>query len=181
MLEIARNIKNTIRCRRRNKDAWLELKLMEILLLLQDDWNAPTTTGSTYLYSPAKIAKALSLVFENNRFVSTQEAARSCSMNRNAFGRKFKEIMGIPFSEFGLRYRISEAAKQLRNTDLPTKAIAAEWGFTDASHLYRCFLKYYGYSPTEYRRLNIHEKGFPRSLTCKRGFAPVILPSSRRG
>ncbi len=59
--------------------------------------------------------------------------------------------MGITFSEFGMHYRISAAAEQILKSNDPIKKIATEWGFTDTSHMHRCFKTYYRCSPTEYR------------------------------
>ncbi len=150
-LRLAKDIKSLIKDQPRNNDVWLNLKLVETLLILMDNWDAPKITGEKYSYPTAKISKAIKLVFENKGFVSTQQAARISGMNRNAFGKFFRETMGITFSEFGLRYRISAAAELLRSTNKPIKAIASEWGFTDTSHIHRCLKKYYHCSPTEYR------------------------------
>ena len=159
VLELAKSIKSIIDEKSKNKDVWLNLKLMETLLLLVENWIPQKITNEKYSYPAAKISKAINLVFENKRFISTQEAARICGMNRNAFGKRFGNTMGITFSEFALRYRISAAAKLLLNTDTPIKAIATEWGFTDTSHIHRCFAKYYNCSPTSYRnsKLVIHQ------------------------
>lgn len=151
-IESAEFFESIIKGDHKNRDAWLNLKLMEILLLLMDHWDAPRTSSEAYSYSAAKIGKAINLVFENRRFVSTQEAAKACGMNRNAFGKRFAEAMGITFSEFGLRYRISAVAEEILKANNPIKKIAADWGFTDTSHLHRCFKKYYGCSPTHYSK-----------------------------
>lgn len=39
------------------------------------------------------------------------------------------------------------------------KAVASDWGFTDASHLHRCFMKHYGCPPAGYRQRAIREVG----------------------
>jgi len=156
-ISLAESIKSIINKKSKNKDVWLSLKLTETLLLLIENWIPPKITNEKYSYPTVKITKAINLVFENKRFVSTQEAAKICGMNRNAFGKRFEDTMGITFSEFALRYRTSAVAELLLNTDTPIKAIATEWGFTDTSHLHRCFAKYYGCSPTSYRNSKIEK------------------------
>ena len=64
---------------------------------------------------------------------------------------KFKSLMGVSFSEFSLRFRVSSAARELVSTDKTMKAIAFDWGFTDTSHLHRCFVKYYKIAPSMFR------------------------------
>jgi len=91
-------------------------------------------------------------VFSGKRPVSVTAAARNCGMGRSAFGTLFSRLMGISFPEFGLRYRLSGAAAQLARTDAPLKAVALDWGFTDASHLHRTFCRRYGCTPADYRK-----------------------------
>ena len=133
------------------QSAWIHLKLMEILLILHDNWKVKSIPEKEFPNQFSRVNKSLQLVFKNSSLITANQAARFCGMNRNSFACMFKEIMGISFSEFGLRYRVDGAAQQLLNSDNPVKAIAAKWGFTDASHLHRCFKKYYSCSPSDYR------------------------------
>jgi AraC-like DNA-binding protein len=128
------------------------LLLMEILLLLYEGWRVPSQRDYPAGDSFARINRALQMVFETRRAVTAQQAAKSCGMCRNTFGRVFRNLMGIGFPDFGLRYRLHGAALELRQTTHPAKAIAREWGFTDTSHLYRCFVAHYGCSPAQYRK-----------------------------
>jgi AraC-like DNA-binding protein len=128
------------------------LLLMEILLLLCETWKAPKhpdyPPGDSFL----RINRALQLVFGSRRVITAQEAARACGLCRNTFGKLFRNLMGTGFPDFGLRYRLHGAASELQQTTNPVKAVARQWGFTDTSHLHRCFVTYYGCSPAQYRR-----------------------------
>lgn len=99
-----------------------------------------------------QISRAVELAFEADTFVSNEIAARACSMAAPTFIRTFKLLMGVSFSKFSLRQRLSRAAVKLRNSIDPVKAIAAQYGFTDVSHLHRQFQKHYSTTPTQYRR-----------------------------
>lgn len=151
ILDIGNSLKKDSPKKTNLQTAWLHLKLLEILLVLHDNWKVKSMPEKEFPDSSAKINTVLQLAFKNSSLITTQQAAHVCGMNRNSFACMFKEIMGISFSEFSLRYRVGGAAKQLLNSDNPVKAIAAKWGFTDTSHLHRCFKKYYGCSPLEYR------------------------------
>jgi AraC-like DNA-binding protein len=131
---------------------WRRVLLMEMLLLLNECWKKTPAANRLPATSYSRINKAVELVFANQRMLTAQEAARACQMSRNHFNRVFEELMGLSFARFALRYRLSSAAAQLLRTDLPVKSVAAEWGFTDASHLHHCFLKHYGCSPQVYRK-----------------------------
>jgi AraC-like DNA-binding protein len=134
---------------------WLHLKLLEILLILFEEIPEDKSLNLENSDSIDRVCKAVRLVFNNNKYISTKEAARKCGINRNLFAKLFKQIMGLSFKEFGLRYRVSGAAEELLQTDKPVKTVAFEWGFTDTSHLYRYFIKYYNCNPTSYR---LHKK-----------------------
>jgi AraC-like DNA-binding protein len=154
IVEIGKYLKKDFSKKANLQMTWWHLKLLEILLILQDNWGIKSIPKKEFPDSFAKINTVLQLVFENYSLITTWQAAQVCGMNRNSFASMFSEIMGISFSEFNLRYRIDGAAQQLNNSDNPVKTIAAKWGFTDTSHLHRCFKKYYGCSPSEYRMIS---------------------------
>jgi len=130
----------------------LHLKTLALLRLVLESGTPPAQPRAAARVDMQPIGTAIQLVFETPGFVSTSRAARACGLGRNALSRLFVDYMGISFAEFAVRYRVRAAASQLRDTADPVKAIASTWGFTDASHFYRRFVKYYGCSPTEYRR-----------------------------
>ncbi len=132
----------------------LRLLLFELLLMMTGPEPAGTGTGA----APAtpdnygSITPALTLAFESKRLVTNEEAARACTMSRDRFVRMFDDLMGISFSRFSLRRRLSRAAAMIVGSDEPIKAVAREWGFTDAPHLHRLFVANYGLSPRQYRQ-----------------------------
>jgi AraC-like DNA-binding protein len=131
---------------------WMRLLALELLLLVQRDWDRPLELTPALADSFEALAGAVGLVFESRRMVSTAEAAAACGMSGTAFRRRFRDLMGITFAKFALRHRLSQAAVQLLRTEHPLKAVAVAWGFTDDSHFHRAFLRHYACSPGEYRR-----------------------------
>ncbi|MHC4873572.1 MAG: helix-turn-helix domain-containing protein [Planctomycetota bacterium] len=129
----------------------LRIALLDLLLLIFKNNPALLKHSSTGIKSESSISPALELVFTRKDLVKNTEAAKSCRMSRDIFVRKFQKMMGISFTRFALRHRLSNAAKMLVETDIPIKAIAYEWGFTDESHLYRCFSESYNCTPAAYR------------------------------
>jgi AraC-like DNA-binding protein len=129
---------------------WLRLLLLESLLLFTPLNNMPRPHAS--IEYAGRINRAIEAVYRQRRMISATEAARLCGMSKIMFNKTFVSIMGISFPKFSLRYRLQSAAAQLlHDRDEPLKVAASEWGFTDSSHLYQCFLKHFGCSPTEYR------------------------------
>jgi len=98
-----------------------------------------------------RITPAIDLALTRKDLITNAEAARSCGLSRDIFIRSFRELMGVSFSKFAVRHRLSRAAEQLAKTDTPIKAVAWQWGFTDTSHLYRLFKQHYGCTPLAYR------------------------------
>jgi len=134
------------------KKVSLHLNILELIGILLDSWNRRTVPNRHSPEEYDKIGTAMQLVFESSHFVTAQEAARVCGLNRNTLSRLFTDYTGMSFAEFALRYRVSSAAEQLRETEDPIKAIAASWGFSDTSHFFRSFARFYGSSPSDYRR-----------------------------
>ncbi|MCZ7646061.1 MAG: AraC family transcriptional regulator [Planctomycetota bacterium] len=130
---------------------WLRLKLVELLLRLQEFARAPARREAPAPFY-ARINQAVQMVFESRNHVSSARASRACGLSRNRFDEVFRELMGLSFAKFALRYRLSGAAADLLRTPEPLKSIARAWGFTDASHLHRCFARHYGCTPDRYRR-----------------------------
>ena len=124
----------------------------EILVWLFDKGLMQETSGGTPQEQMVSIGPAIEMVFANKRFITNVEAARACGLSRDIFIRTFRRLMGVSFRQFAVRHRLSGAAAQLREAELPVKAIAQEWGFTDESHLHRLIAQHYGRSPVEYRQ-----------------------------
>ena len=133
--------------------AWLRILLMETLLMLIEPWKAPQALLPILISDPMeKVNRALQLVFTGHRRISIRTAAQACGTNSKTFNAVFTRWMGINFSEFALRYRLNAAASQLKTTDVSIKAVALRWGFVDTSHFNRCFNRYYGCAPSDYRQ-----------------------------
>ena len=141
-----------------DSDVWSRVRqslaVMELMILLRRHWSAPDV--HTDLRAPARLDAALRLVFESARFVSASEAARVCGLGRNRFQREFELLMGLSFPKFSLGYRLARARRDLIETNEPLKTLAARWGFTDASHMHRHFLRAFQRTPAEIRHDNTH-------------------------
>lgn len=154
LLEIAYRLEESMNRKSKLSKLRLRLYVLEILTEIQEifpfrtAWEAPDST--TY----SCVNHAIHTLFKNHRKVTTSQLARDCCVSRNLFNSLFKKTMGISFAKFSLRYRLNGVASQLIHSDDPLKMIADEWGFTDASHLIRNFVKHYSITPTEYRKRN---------------------------
>jgi AraC-like DNA-binding protein len=139
----------------------LKTFFFELLLLLQKDIIPNEKHEALPDTAYDAVRKAVETVFERKNLVTEIEIAKESGMNRNSFNRIFGQITGMSFAKFALKYRLGNVASMLLQTDEPVKSLAAEWGFTDASHLYKLFRRHYGCLPLQYR--NRHKTGFMAS------------------
>ena len=68
------------------------------------------------------------------------------------FCRLFREALGMRPTDYLLSRRLEEAARLIRETDLPLYEIAAKCGFGDPSYFSTVFRKHEGISPAAYRK-----------------------------
>ena len=133
------------------------LDLMGVLRLVSDE--APTSGHPVpgphaKVFAASRINPALDLVRSHlDRRITLPEAAGACGMGRSTFVKLFKEVTGLGFAEFALRWRLTDAAHALRTTDWPIKAIARQFGFRYRTYFSRVFGVHYGVAPGQYRNL----------------------------
>jgi AraC-like DNA-binding protein len=131
---------------------WVRLLTYELLLTLQRGWFPPVVPPAPPSGSLDSLGEAVDLILRTHHMITVPEAASAAGMSSSAFNRAFKKLTGVSFARFALRHRLGQAALQLLRTRDPIKTVAHEWGFTDDSHLHRCFLRHYGCSPGQYRK-----------------------------
>jgi len=137
------------------KQIWCRLLFMEILLHVYEFWTPSAQTNHIQTSAFSKIQNAINLTFTTQREIPLKEAALSCQMSVSAFTVLFKKITGLSFSEFNLRHRIKGVAGSLLATEKPIKEISFDWGFRYIGNMSRCFSKFYGCSPAQYRKNRI--------------------------
>lgn len=83
--------------------------------------------------------------------LSTREAAALVRMSPYHFCRRFKAFSGQSFLSFLNRYRINEAERLLRGTDLTVTEIAERVGFCNIHYFDRVFRACRGIAPSQLR------------------------------
>lgn len=73
--------------------------------------------------------------------------AKELGMSEPNFRRIFKKVFGIPPIEYKVRHRLKIIRQKLENREKSVKALAHEFGYSDAYALSAQLKKYYGYSP----------------------------------
>ena len=72
-----------------------------------------------------------------------------CSMSPFVFSRKFKDVFGISFRDYVVRYRLRAACGLLKNPGSSVTDVAFAVGFNDVSYFSRMFKRHFGMPPSE--------------------------------
>jgi len=81
-----------------------------------------------------------------------EQAAALCAMSAAYFSRRFKQQVGMSWSDYVRTHRLHLASRRLLETEQSIAAIAEALGFATPSHFGELFLQRYGVTPGEYRR-----------------------------
>lgn len=86
-----------------------------------------------------------------NEELTREEVCRAMYTNRTTFSQKLKQAYDKTFSEYLRDMRLEEAARLLRETDMPIDQIAFSVGLKSPAGFYRNFLLSFGMTPAQYR------------------------------
>ncbi|TXS51881.1 AraC family transcriptional regulator [Streptomyces sp. uw30] len=81
-----------------------------------------------------------------------EELARAAAMSRTTFAVRFKEAAGVPPLTYLLNWRMSLAARALRQDTAPVAALARSVGYTSESAFSNAFKRAVGVAPRRYRQ-----------------------------
>lgn len=81
-----------------------------------------------------------------------EQAAALCAMSAAYFSRRFKQQVGMSWSDYVRTHRLHLASRRLLETGQSVAAIAVDLGFATPSHFGELFLHRFGVTPGEYRR-----------------------------
>ena len=82
------------------------------------------------------------------------QLAAAGGTSRTVFARQFRNLTGEPPMAYLTRWRMTVAARLLRETDLPIESVAARVGYGSPFAFGKAFKKSMGHSPGAYRRAN---------------------------
>ena len=81
--------------------------------------------------------------------IQNDEVANLCAMSPFRFSRGFREVFGISFREYLIRYRLRQACHLLKNPNATVTDVAFAVGFNDVSYFSKMFKRHFRVSPTE--------------------------------
>lgn len=133
-------------------------RLIEVLFVhMLRSWldGVGTSTPPSWLKGlrdPA-VGRALALLHERpDRAWTTDELAREVHLSRSTLIRRFRELVGEPPLTYLAAWRMTTAARLLRETTDPIGRIARRIGYSSEFAFSRAFSRRYGQPPGRYRR-----------------------------
>jgi AraC family transcriptional regulator, activator of mtrCDE len=73
-------------------------------------------------------------------------------MSRSAFSARFTELVGLPPLQYVTQWRMTEAARRLREGEESVASVAEEVGYANAAAFMKAFSRVHGVGPGAYRR-----------------------------
>jgi AraC-like DNA-binding protein/mannose-6-phosphate isomerase-like protein (cupin superfamily) len=80
-----------------------------------------------------------------------EAAAAVCHLSPTYFSRRFRQVFGMPFTDYARMYRLHLAARRLVNSGAAISEIAYGVGFSSPAHFTARFRERFGMTPREYR------------------------------
>jgi AraC-like DNA-binding protein len=144
--------------RRPGMDAVVSALLDALLTYMVRSWFAETSdrhaaTGwSAALADPAIVGALGAMHGDPARQWTVGELAARTGLSRSAFARRFTALVGRPPLTYLGWWRMTMAAKRLRESDVPLSAVAKQIGYTSEFAFANAFKREYGIAPGRYRR-----------------------------
>ncbi|MGW1375502.1 AraC family transcriptional regulator [Streptomyces sp. NPDC002446] len=133
--------------------ALIDSLLLYILRAWLDDQPAATAQGWAAALGDPAVAPALSAIHDAPSDAWTVETlAERAGLSRAAFARRFTSLVGEPPMAYLTRWRMTTAARLLRESDAPLTTVAARTGYGSEFAFAKAFKREYGLAPGGYRR-----------------------------
>lgn len=110
-----------------------------------------TAKTEKYIQRFKKITEYINENYREN--LTLDMVASNYGLSREYLSRSFKKYMGSTFKEYLDSVRVSNAYKELMNTDLSVLEVALNNGFNDSRTFIRAFKAVYHETPHKYRAL----------------------------
>ncbi|MGW3660875.1 AraC family transcriptional regulator [Streptomyces sp. NPDC005151] len=133
--------------------ALVDSLLLYILRAWLQDQPATAAEGWAAALSDPAVAPALAAMHDDPSAQWTVESlAVRAGLSRAAFARRFATLVGEPPLSYLKHWRMTRAAKLLREADVPLSTVAAQAGYGSEFAFGKAFKREYGLAPGNYRR-----------------------------
>lgn len=139
-------------------DATAPLALPLADLLLRATTLAPAIEGEKRAADAGSLQRLRPAIDQLRRHPAeaptAEQAAKLCALSPGYFSRRFKQQVGMSWSDYVRLHRLHLASRRLLETGRSIAAIADDLGFSTPSHFGELFHHRFGMTPGEYRHAN---------------------------
>lgn len=119
-----------------------------------------------------KIKNVLLFVEKNHaNHLNLQDICAFMGVSKSYFCRLFREVSGMSFTEYLNLVRLRFVTRTLSDSDKAISDIAMDAGFTSLQYFNRCFKRYYGCTPRQYKQMMMVDER--QKVSQKRGRLPA--------
>ncbi len=131
--------------------ALVDMLLLYVLRAWLDEQPGDAAGWATALRDPAITTSLRQMHRHPGKPWTVADLAAVAGLSRAAFAKRFTAIIGRPPLEYLTWWRMTTAARMLRETDAPLRAIAASCGYGSEYALGKAFKRAYEVAPGQYR------------------------------
>ncbi|GAA1399025.1 AraC family transcriptional regulator [Kitasatospora putterlickiae] len=133
--------------------ALIDSLLLYILRAWIEEQPSATAAGWAAALGDSAVAPALTAIHEAPSTAWTVESlAARAGLSRAAFARRFTSLVGEPPMAYLTRWRMTTAARLLRESEAPLTTVAAKTGYGSEYAFAKAFKREFGLAPGGYRR-----------------------------
>ncbi|MFB7471018.1 AraC family transcriptional regulator [Kitasatospora sp. NPDC056184] len=133
--------------------ALIDSLLLYILRAWFEEQPPATAAGWAAALGDSAVAPALTAIHEAPSAAWTVESlATRAGLSRAAFARRFTTLVGEPPMAYLTRWRMTTAARLLRESEAPLTTVAARTGYGSEYAFAKAFKREFGLAPGGYRR-----------------------------
>ncbi|WP_319945732.1 AraC family transcriptional regulator [Nocardia macrotermitis] len=130
----------------------LEVLLLYILRAWHEDRSTHDDTGWAVALRDPDLAPALQAMHHDPASPWTvRDLAELAGLSRSAFAQRFTATLGIPPQTYLTWWRMTLAARLLREADLPLRTVATRVGYVSEYAFAKAFKREFGTAPGRYR------------------------------
>ena len=135
------------------RKSYLQLKVQELLLYLSDIQPGKQVL-TQYFSQQTELIKEIHhhLTEHLDQRFTIEELSKQYLINTSSLKEVFKAVYGLPIATYMKEYRIRQAMKMLRETDVAISEIARQVGYGSQGKFSKAFQDVTQMLPTEYRR-----------------------------
>lgn len=128
-------------------------KLADALFYILMRDHATASSGVLAAILHPRLRKAVELIHSNpSKAVSVEDLSACSAMSKSAFAKEFKEVVGVPPSEYQTQWRMLRAYRLLSDEGVTTIDAANRSGYETEASFSKAFKRVIGMGPGEVRK-----------------------------